>query len=120
MNSIEPIEATQPRPLPEQIIGGIKACVGTLESEYQNRREDGPKGHLMGYCIDQITTLCRMLDELNKLEERKAELEEKLDDEEDADLSALLRQKLEGITRTMEQRMTELKEEFDDLVRDWS
>jgi hypothetical protein len=53
--------------MPLRIIRGIKEWVESLEAEYQNQLED--EEHLMGHCVDKIMALCRMLDEVNIMEQ---------------------------------------------------
>jgi hypothetical protein len=106
------------------IIRGIKGWVDALEGEYQERLELGPEGHLMGVGIDKIMTLCRMLDEINIMEQEEHKLREKLDDAEDEDadlpeaMTPILKAKLDAVTHKMEQRMPELEKQFSELVGD--
>ena len=88
---------TESRPMPQRIIRAIQTWTSTLESEYQeyqeSRTERGPGEHLMGACIDKITALCRMLDEINKMDGL-------------------------AVVKKQERRIAKLKTRFCDLVRD--
>jgi hypothetical protein len=45
------------------IICVMKVLIDNLKEEYEASLRDGPTGHLAGYVIDQITGLCRLVDE---------------------------------------------------------
>jgi hypothetical protein len=107
-------------PMPQRIIRAIKELGEMLEAEYQNQLEDGE--HLMGACIDKITALCGMLDEVNIMEQEEAKLRDKLDDAEDEDadlqeaMTPILKAKLDAVLHKMEQRIPELEKQFGELV----